>query len=325
LAVQTYAALTNEQRSFYQARLIQRLLPYIPLQKDGQKTTIGRNTGTTVQWRKWGALALATTALTEGTPPTENSLTITQVTASLAQYGAFVKVSDLLIVAGIDPAMEQVNDLESEQAGRSIHTLVVNALAAGTTVQYANNRASRITVAAGDNLITQEIRKAVRTLKKNNVPRFPDGYYHGTLTPSQWYDLRADSSSTGGMTWAQANTYVNTENFQKGMLGAVEGVMFYETSTDNPVFTGAGAAGIDVHAALVYGPGGYGTVDLATQTVGDIDAETNRGIDVMVVPANTPSKVDPLQQYGICGWKVAYVVAMLDALRMIRIETAVSG
>ena len=319
MAVTTYAALTNEQRTFYQARTIQRLLPYIPLQKDGDKTTVGRNTGTTVQWRKWGALPLATTALTEGTPPTENAIAITAVTATLAQYGAFVKVSDLLIVAGIDPAMEQVNDLESEQAGRSVHTLIVNSLASGTSVQYANNRASRVTVAVGDNFNVTEIKKAVRTLKKNNVPRFGDGFYHGTLTPSQWFDVRADTN------YVNMNLYVDTKNLQQGFLGAVEGVMFYETSTDNPVFTAGGAGGIDVHAAFVYGPGGYGTVDLATQNVNDIDPTTNRGIDVMVIPANTPSKVDPLQQYGIAGWKVAYVVQVLDALRMLRVETAVAG
>ncbi len=319
MAVQTYSALTNEQRTFYQARLISRLLPFIPLQKDGDKTTVGRNTGIGVQWRKWGALPVAISALTEGTPPTENALTITAVTATLAQYGAFAKISDLLIVAGIDPAMEQVNDLEAEQAGRSVHTLIVNALASGTTVQYANGRASRVTVAAGDNFNVAEIKKAVRTLKKNNVMRYPDGYYHGTLTPSQWYDARADT------TYVNMQLYVNTENLQKGFLGAVEGVMFYETSTDNPVFTAGGAGGIDVHAAFIYGPGGYGTVDLTTQTVADIDPTTNRGIDVMVIPANTSSKIDPLQQYGLAGWKTAYVVQVLDALRMLRVETAVSG
>ena len=172
---------------------------------------------------------------------------------------------------------------------------------------------------AGDNFNVAEIKKGVRTLKKNNVPRFGDGFYHGTLTPSQWYDVRADT------TYINMNLYVDTANLQKGFLGAVEGVQFYETSTDNPIFTGAGAAGIDVHAAFIYGPGGYGTVDLVTQTVGDIDPMTNRGLDVMVVPANTPSKIDPLQQYGIAGWKVAYVVQVLDSLRMLRVETAVSG
>jgi len=45
----------------------------------------------------------------------------------------------------------------------------------------------------------------------------------------------------------------------------------------------------------------------------------------MVVPANTPSKVDPLQQYGVAGWKVAYAAKTLDSARVVRVETAVSG
>ncbi len=46
--------------------------------------------------------------------------------------------------------------------------------------------------------------------------------------------------------------------------------------------------------------------------------------DVMVVPANVPSKVDPLQQYGVAGWKVAFVAKVIDSARVLRVETAVS-
>src|SRR5438270_13537369 len=96
----TYGALTNEQRSYFVARTIQRLLPYIPLQKDADRPTIGRNTGLAVQWRTWGALPLPTTALAERTPPTENAGATTATTATCAPYGAFRKRSRLLIVAG---------------------------------------------------------------------------------------------------------------------------------------------------------------------------------------------------------------------------------
>src|SRR5436305_3803114 len=194
MAVQTYSGLTNEQRTFYSARLIARLLPRLPLLRDAQTETIGPNTGTAIQWRKWGSLALATTALTEGTPPADSSLTVTAVTATLAQYGAVVKVSDLLIRAGIDQAMISTTDVLAEQAGRSIHTLMVTELGANSSVQYANGRASRVTVAAGDNFTVAEIKKAVRTLENNNVPKFGDGYYHGVITAKQKNDLRQDSS-----------------------------------------------------------------------------------------------------------------------------------
>lgn len=284
--------------------------------------TVGPNTGTAVQWRKWGSLPAATAALTEGVSPAEGSLTITQVTAALAQYGAFQKVSDLLIRAGIDPAMSNVMEIEGEQAGLSVHTLTATELGAGSSVQYASTAVSRVTVAAGMNFNTSEVRKAVRTLEKSNVDRFPDGRYHGSVTPSQKYDLKADAA-TGG--WLDIMRYSNPSAFMSGTLGEVEGVNF-DVSTNNPIFTGAGAGGIDVHAALIWGPGAFAAVDLSGQTVGNLNAETNRaGIDVMVVPANTPSKVDPLQQYGVAGWKIAYVAKVLDSARILRVETAVSG
>ena len=135
MAVQTYSVLTVEQRSFYIARTLRRLIPYLPLLKDAMTDTVGPNTGAAIQWRKWGALPAATSALTEGTPPTEGSLTVTAVTATLAQYGAFQKVSDLLIRAGIDPAMANVSDLEGEQAGLSVHSLMSTELGSGSSVQ----------------------------------------------------------------------------------------------------------------------------------------------------------------------------------------------
>jgi N4-gp56 family major capsid protein len=322
LVVQTYAGLTALQRTYYVARTLKRLLPQLPLLKDAVRDTVGSNTGTTIQWRKWEALPAATAALTEGVTPAEGSLTITAITASLAQYGAWQKISDLLIRAGIDPAMSNVAELQGEQAGLSIHTLLVTELAGGSSVQYAGAATSRVTVAAGMNFNTAEVREAVRTMEKNNVPRFPDNLYHGVCTPSQKYDLKADAAAGG---FLDIMRYSAPESFLTGKLGDVEGVAF-DLSTQAPTFAGQGAGGIAVHAALMWGPYAFGAIDLAGQTVGGINADSNRsGIDLMVVPANTPSKVDPLQQYGVSGWKAAFVAKVLDSVRILRIETAVTG
>lgn len=322
MVVQTYASLTAEQRTFYVAKTLKRLIPYLPLLKDGMRETIGSNTGTAIQWRKWGSLPAATAALTEGVPPTEGSLTITQVTSQLAQYGAFQKISDLLIRAGIDPAMSNVMDIEGEQAGLSVHALTTTELGAGSSVQYASTATSRVTVAAGMNFTTAEVRKAVRTLEKLKVPRFPDQRYHGSVTPSQKFDLKVDAAAGG---WLDIMRYSAPSVFLSGTLGEVEGVNF-DVTTENPIFTGAGATGIDVHSALIWGPNAFGVVDLEGQTVGSLNPSSNEtGIDIMVVPANTPSKIDPLQQYGVAGWKVAYVAKVLDSARILRIETAVAG
>jgi len=44
----------------------------------------------------------------------------------------------------------------------------------------------------------------------------------------------------------------------------------------------------------------------------------------MVTSMDTPAKSDPLRQRAYVGWKVDFVVKTLDALRIIRVETAVT-
>jgi N4-gp56 family major capsid protein len=215
-----------------------------------------------------------------------------------------------------------VSDLEGEQAGLSLNSLMATELASGSSVQYASTATSRVTVAAAMVFNTLEVRKAVRTMEKANVPRFPDNLYHGTVTPSQKFDVKADTAAGG---YGDFMRYSQPEAFITGKLGEVEGVAF-DVSTTNPIFTAAGAAGADVHAALVWGPQAFAAIDLTGMTSGTVNADdSSASTDIMIVPANTPSKIDPLQQYGVAGWKVAFVAKTLDSARILRIETGVSG
>src|SRR5438132_4948100 len=72
--------LTVNQRRFYEAVMIKRLLPYlIYLDEDFERGTIpehaGGFTSNSIRWVVQGAaLPLATTALSEGVPPTANTL-----------------------------------------------------------------------------------------------------------------------------------------------------------------------------------------------------------------------------------------------------------
>ena len=187
---------------------------------------------------------------------------------------------------------------------------------------YASTATSRVTVTAAMVFNTAEVRKAVRVMEKANVPRFPDNLYHGSCTPSQKYDLKADAAAGG---FLDIMRYSAPESFLTGKLGEVEGVSF-DISNENPTFPTGGATGVPVHCALLWGPNAYGSVDLSGQTVGSLNADSNRtGIDMMVVPSNTPSKIDPLQQYGVAGWKVAFVAKVLDTARILRVETGISG
>src|SRR5579859_5456604 len=306
MATQTYAGLTNEQRTFYIGTLIKRLIPYLPLLNDAQKRTIPQHMGTVAQWRKYGILSLATSALTEGTTPAGNSLAVTTVTGTVAQYGDFIAVSDLLQVAGIDDNVVESTEVLGEQAGQTIHRLMITTLGSGSTVRYASTAVSRVTVAAGMNCVVREVRLAVRDLEKANVPKFKDGTYHGAVSPSQKFDLIGDPA------FQDLYRYINSQVLQQNEIGTVYGGRFFET-TDIPIFAAGGAGGIDVHAAVLYGPDAYGALDLARMAVGSINAETNKGVQVFVTGLDVPSKSDVLHQRAYVGWKVAFAAKVIDA------------
>ncbi|HEY5420142.1 MAG TPA: N4-gp56 family major capsid protein [Marmoricola sp.] len=332
---QTLAGMSAAQRNAYNMVLLQRALPYTPMFGSfggSQKASIAKHQGTTMEWRVYGGttvattgagLALATTALTEGVPPAETAITAAKVTKAVLQYGAWVKLSDLLVHQGIDPIWAEAYALLGEQAGQTLHTLLINDLAGGTNVQYAGAATSRVTVASTMILNGAEIREAVRTLKRAKVPRFGDGFYHGLIHPDQSYDLQNDAD------WKNMNVYNggsanNGNSLVKGTIGALHGVLF-EESTDAPFFAGAGATGANVYAALIYAPRWFGTVGLEAQPTASVTDQGDSGIRISGVPVETPTKDDALGQFGVAGWKTSYGAKILREWVGLRIETGATA
>lgn len=265
-----------------------------------------QNEGDTIQWRRFASLSAATTALTEGTTPAGSALSIATITATVAQYGDFVEISDKLDMLGIDPVLTETAELLGEQAALTIDTLVRDVIVAGTSVQYAAGRASRATVAAGDVFNITELRKAVRTLSSNNARKI-DGGYVAIVHPKTVYDIQNDSA------WVNAAQYAGSTRIFNGEVGKLYGVRFVESSNAK-VFTGAGASGIDVYATLIFGNEFYGVVDVSG--VGDVE--------FIVKPHGSAGTADPLNQRATSGWKTMFVSKILQDLAAVRVEHAVS-
>lgn len=326
----TYEGLSNEQRTFYVLTLIKRLLPYLPLFEDAQRMTIPEHTGGfasgQIQFRKFNALTVpdSPSALAEGVAPNDQSLTVSTVTTYLRQYGGWIKVSDIAATASIDQVMTQAMEVLGESAGQTLHRLIVNELnsGAGTTVR-PNAETADSALTSAHVLNSAVIKRAVRTLRAANVPTFSDGHYHAVIHPYQAYDLQADTQ------WRNVAEYVggvakgNGPNILTGEIGSLHGVRFRE-STHLPTSTG-GSSGASVYSAFMYGPEAYGVFDFKSQAVGNINAETNRGISIHLEPVNKPTKDDPLGQYGFVSWKVAFACKTIDSNRLIRIATGASS
>lgn len=310
MAIQTTqtAGLSPTMQTYYDKKLLSRLLPELFYLKFAQKRPLPKNGGKTINFRQFTALPLATTALTEGVKPAGNALTMTQKTGTVAQYGDYIEISDILDMTAIDPVLDETAELLGEQSAQTLDSIAGNVLVAGTSVQYANGRASRATIAAGDNLTVLEIRKAKRSLKRANVKPLEGGDYVAIVEPGATFDLQSDPK------WEEVSKYAGGKQIFDGEVGRLYGVRFIETSFAKK-FAGAGAAGVDVYATIVFGKDFYGMVDI----------ENSGAVKNIVKPHGSAGTADPLNQIATSGWKALFTVVRLEELACVRIEHTVSG
>lgn len=300
--------LSGEMKTFYSDYLIDMAEPLLVHDQFGQKHPIPKNGGKTIEFRKYDPLPKATTALTEGVTPEGQKLNMGVITATVAQYGGFIELSDMLLLSAIDNNLVQATKLLGSQAGRTLDTITREVLNGGTNVQYAEGQVdSRAELSYTDaennmNLTVDAVRKAVRFLKVMNAPRI-NGYYAGIIHPDCSYDLMSDPK------WVNVKTYSDPEGIYEGEIGRIEGVRFVETS-EAKVFTGEGAAGRDVYSTLILGADAYGVTEI-----------TGGGLQHIVKQLGSAGTADPLNQRATAGWKATKVAERLVEAYMVRIET----
>lgn len=300
--------LTVELKQYYSRVLLERAMPNLVwLQRGfGRTDAIPTMGGKSIEWRRFERPSAITSALTEGTPGAETNLTVSNVQATVSQYGAYVIYSDLVNTQAIDPVVRNYAQVFGEQMAISLDTIVRNVAVAGTTVQYASTAGSRGGVGSGMRMTYAEIREAVATLKKADAPTAMDGLYVGVIHPDTESDMMSDSDIITSLQNAGVRG-TNNPLFQ-GDIGTFYKVNWIVTSLAS-VGTSLGLSGADVYYSVVFGAGYYGTVDLAAHPA-----------QVIIKPVGSAGAADPLNQRGTVGWKAAIAAARLDENRAVRIE-----
>lgn len=311
----TAAPATYLNKTFYDRLLLKRAKTKLVHGKYGQERSIPDHNGTTVEYRRFEEFdpLLVTPGLTEGITPEGQKLSQTHVEAKIKQYGAYVEVSDLLKRTSYDEVVQEAAELLGDQLGTAIEWVTRDIMNTGTNVQYANGKTSRATLSAEDKLTTVEVRKAVRTLKKNKAPMFDNiegkkkrPHYICITSPDATFDLQDDPL------WQDVSKYSNAEAIYDGEIGRLFGVVFVE-STEAKVFesTDEETLQTDVHSALVFGTDAYGTVKL----------EGKQNIETIIKPLGSEGSGDPLNQRATVGAKVeGYTSVILNNAWIVRIE-----
>ena len=303
------AGLSIEMKTYYSDYLIDNAEPKLVHDQFGQKHPIPKNGGKTIEFRKYSPLPKLTTALQEGVTPDGQSLTVTNVTATIAQYGGYVTLSDILLLTAIDNNLVQATKLLGNQAGATLDTITREVLNGGTNVIYSGGVASRSALKGGsetaaDNcyLTVDDIKKAVRALKNQNTNKIDDSYV-AIIHPDVAYDLTNDPA------WVNPHEYVDTENIYSGEIGRIAGVRFVET-TEAKIWAGAGASSRAVYSTLVLGENAYGVTEI-----------TGGGLQHIVKKLGSAGTADPIDQRATVGWKASKVAERLVENFMVRIES----
>lgn len=293
--------LSPEMKTYYDRVLIRNAEPKLVHDQFGQKKPIPKGSGMEIEFRRFPALAKQLTALTEGVTPDGQKLSVTKITAKLAQYGGYIVSSDLLELTAIDNMLQETMKLLGSQAGRTADTITREVLAGGLNVRYANEKTSRTNITATDVLTVKEVKKAVRDLKTKNAEKI-DGYYVAIVHPDAVYDLQNDEE------WISASKYAGSEQIFNGEVGKLYGVRFIET-TEAKIWSVGSSDPVSVYGTLFLGANAYGVTTLA-----------GRGIETIIKQKGSAGTADPLNQRSSVGWKLLKTAKILVDEYMVRVE-----
>lgn len=269
----------------------------------------GYGTGA-IYWTRWTNLPLVSAGQGEGVPTTAVSMTATNVTGTTAQYDAAVSISDILAYTSFGDVMKETMSRLAYNAGLSIDTIVRNVIGNSGTYQGPVTTAAFTSVPATATLSINEIKKAVRTLRRGDAMEQNDGLFVAAVHPDALYDLMVDTT-TGG--WIDANKYTdgNADKLLKGEVGKLAGVRFLETS--NSYVRGSGVtASSQIHVTNVFAKDAFGVTEL-------------QNLKTFIKPFGSAGTADPTEKVATAGWKTLFGTAPLNSAFQVSITHTVSS
>lgn len=312
-------------QAYYDRNLLDRAIPSDVHGRFGQVRPIQTRSGNQIKFRRYEALAASTIPLVEGVTPSGNTITTTDVTATLAQYGDYINVTDMVDLTNQDAVLTEVGMVLGEQAGYSIDQIRRDVMVAGTNVIYTNGSArntlntvlSSVALRTAIRFLGRQNGKYVRNIMKAGSGIATVGIraaYIGLVHP----DTEAQMESIPG--YIPVTEYSDAMQAEDDECGSYRNIRFFR-STNCKVFLGLGAAvstdgmisagGVnnDVYATLILAANAYGLVPLSGNALQNI-----------IKPIGSAGAADPLNQRATSGWKAITTTQILNQNWLTRVE-----
>jgi N4-gp56 family major capsid protein len=313
----TTTTVPDAVSTYYDRKMLTKARPLLVHGNWGQVRDIPRNGTDNIRFRRYSLLTPHTTPLVEGVTPSLDTLSVTNIDATVQQYGRGFLLTDKLQFTTLDPILMEVSDILGENAANTLDQLTRDALATTTTIQYASTATANSEVTSAMKITKAEVQEAVRTLKNNNAKKITsmvdasNGYntspiaasFVGIVHPNTTYDLK------------NIDGFVPVEKYGQrvampGEVGSLDEVRFIET-TNAKVYTAAGSGSIDVYGTLIMAADFYALSRIAGEAMKNI-VEGPGG------------NSDPFRQRQTSAWRATFVATILNDAFGLSLRHAVS-
>lgn len=272
----------------------------------------------TMRWNLASDILTYTTALTEDTTTSENSITtitITSVLATVADYGAWAPISDLADSAWTQETRDEYADIFAFSGAKTLDTLHRNAAQATTNYLVAQNTVKNTgTVFTTTTALGQDLNYVRGFFDQGDCDSFDSlaGNYLLVIHGKQEQDMVADVTATR-LSWSVLlqgtdsgiGKFVN----YKGP-GALLGVAVMRSNNINKVYTTVSTTPASNSGTVT----AYAAVALADHGLGKTSLDQSEPRIIIKRP-NSGTVSVPLDTYGTIGWKLRIATKNLDVAR----------
>jgi N4-gp56 family major capsid protein len=323
----TTSDISNRTAAYAAAEFLRRAIPFLVFELFGQSYELPTNSTKVMKFRRYEALDATPNALTEGVTPAGKTLTTTDVTATLSQYGDLVTITDVINDTNEDNTLKQAIEVLGEQAAEMLERVRFGILKAGTNVYYANGSARDAVNTALTLTLQRKITRFLKGQKATQITkilRSTPSYGTEAVAPSFVAichpncetDIRSMTGFKDVVDYGSMSSWPNE-------IGSVEGVRYVYSTIIEPWADAGGDKGLmmsttgtkaDVYPVLYVAKEAYGIVPLKGRAA----------VSPMVLNPNIARGGDPLGQRGSVAWKTMQTAVILNQAWIVRAEVAVT-
>lgn len=286
--------------------------------------TLPENHSGTIKFRRYENLAAVPTPLTEGQTPAGTALSTTDITATVMQYGNYIRVSDQIQKLIEDPIVNVCAKKLGYNMALTMDILTRDVLASCASVVECSGGSNGNTPTE---LSKSDIDFAVQQLLINNammmteVVQGEDRANTFPIRPAFMGILHADliQDLENVANFKEAASYASVQKVMNREWGSTGNVRWLYTSIGFTTPAVAAQSATSTTAATPASPMTYTLPIIGKEAYARVNLGANGGESLIVKPLGSGGASDPIDQRATVGWKRWYTTRILNDNFMTRL------